>query len=264
PHRAPPRIIGLTVTVCLAATMLAGASPLSALPEATASVPGRDSAVEGAVGRVAENGPEMAQAGARMRCQPPAGVAANKPLGVGVKTALPRNEVRYVGGSATDKYDHPSPHGGFESSGMPLGMLRSTIAYGSVPRDKRHCFWVTGISFVMNYSGGSVHLAPRHKPGSCHYNAYLEHQKKHLEAARRVFEQYMPRLKGAVSAGTFPLARSPILVDSLQDAQAEMRRLADRLADPIHKQIGDTLNKAEDQIDTEAEYKRVRGACSGW
>ncbi len=116
------------------------------------------------------------------------------------------------------------------------------------------------VTMVIN---PTIYIARETKPGTCRYNAILEHENKHVEADRIVVNKYAKRIGEAISFalnkygvtfGPFDVARIPAVQAKLQD-----------YVNGIVKAEVNAMNtermKMQQAIDSLEEYERVRKLC---
>jgi hypothetical protein len=142
--------------------------------------------------------------------------------------------------------------------------IRTQAEYVTAPVGDRFCFWVDGISVVLRYQALDVYVAREYAPGSCPYNAILDHEQEHVAVARGQLDVYGPRFRSALASLLIPKPRSPILVDSPEDAKKKTQGLFEKLLAPISEELKTVMAEAQADLDTPQEYWRVRRRCPNW
>jgi hypothetical protein len=153
-------------------------------------------------------------------------------------------------------------------AGRALGLYRATVngrfnAEIAMRWDESEaCLWVSSLAIEVEAVDRRIWVIRERRPGTCHYDAVLAHERRHEEVDDAMVEAYAARLRSVLAQEAAALglvrvapgerdAAQQRLVDALKKAfQAEMRALqAER-------------ERRQNAIDTPAEYRRVGAACS--
>lgn len=124
------------------------------------------------------------------------------------------------------------------------------------------CLYYDSVDVKININP-TIYIARENKPGSCRYNAILEHEKKHVEVDRLVVNKYARRIGESVSFALKQYGSSfgPFPVGEIAYAQ---ERLQEYLGGVIKAEV-DAMNEerraSQQAIDTIQEYERVRRLC---
>ena len=116
------------------------------------------------------------------------------------------------------------------------------------------------VTMVIN---PTIYIASENKPGTCRYNAILEHEKKHVEADRIVVNKYAKRIGEAVSfaLNKYGATFGPFDVASIPAVQGKLQTYIDGI---VKKEV-ESMNKErmtmQQAIDSLEEYERVRKLC---
>jgi hypothetical protein len=129
------------------------------------------------------------------------------------------------------------------------------------PVVNRACLWANNINITVTYTP-TVYVASNYRPGSCRYQATLEHEMRHVAADVAFLGELLPYMKEMAEMSVAPWkGAGPVGKETLEAEQAA-----------LSKQFGDALEKISDgqqgirvlrqrQIDTRAEYDRLSTAC---
>ena len=151
-----------------------------------------------------------------------------------------------------------------------LGVTASNLAvsrvarYLTYPVAGGHCFWVGRVDITLRYENLDIHIAREYAPDSCAYRAILEHEKQHVDIARKNIRRYVSRIKSTLASLLIPKARKPKLIASMAAGEDEMERIFEQLMAPIHREIDAVLAREQGKIDTPQSYARVRRKCKNW
>jgi TPR repeat protein len=136
--------------------------------------------------------------------------------------------------------------------------------YGIRSHGNAHCFWVAGVSAELFYRSIDIYVAKDYRRNSCNYRAILLHEQQHVNVARENLQRFAPRIRGALTSLNIPRADAPIKVASPEAAEAEMHRLFAKILEPEYRDMLLDLQRAQAQVDSPVEYRRVRRQCKKW
>lgn len=151
-----------------------------------------------------------------------------------------------------------------------LGLTASAVeidteaAYAVHSLGGRHCFWVERMRVVLRVEALDVYVAREHPPGSCPYEAILDHERKHVAVARRHLAAYASRFRQALASPLVPKPRAPALVDSPEVARERTEALIEELIAPITRELEAEMAEAQSRLDTPEAYRRVHDRCGVW
>jgi hypothetical protein len=151
-----------------------------------------------------------------------------------------------------------------------LGLTASQLeveysaAFRYLPTGDGFCFWTDSVTVTLHYRTVDVYVAAEYPVASCPYNAILGHEMEHVAIAHEHLDYYTPNIKNALVSLTIPKAQTPALVGSLDQAQSETIDEIGRLLEPAVETMQRAMIAAQDVIDSEKSYRRVRAQCSDW
>ena len=142
--------------------------------------------------------------------------------------------------------------------------IETNGAYVTEPTDTGYCFWVEGIDVTLRYRSMDIYVASNYRRRSCNYRVILQHEEKHVRAARTNLERYAPRIRFALTSLLIPKGRSPVAVASPEDGEGEMQRLFAKLLKPVYADMHVALRTSQGELDTPQAYRRLFGLCKRW
>ncbi|HVM83767.1 MAG TPA: hypothetical protein VMW18_07760 [Candidatus Binatia bacterium] len=102
-----------------------------------------------------------------------------------------------------------------------------------------------------------VHVAAELKPGSCLYNAALQHEQGHVIVERKM----LPRAKARVAVVLAGVAARTETAGDAGIAQRNLRAAADAAIQEAMREIAAQKKRQQSALDTPDEYRRVSRAC---
>jgi hypothetical protein len=124
--------------------------------------------------------------------------------------------------------------------------------------------WTASAVVDLSYQQLDVNIASEYAPGSCQYEAVLDHENEHVEVAQRVMEPYAQLIQRALMSVEIPTARSPIAVNSPEHAHAKVEATFERILLPVRDQLVRTLEEQQAHVDTPDNYRWTAQRCSKW
>jgi len=103
----------------------------------------------------------------------------------------------------------------------------------------------------------TVHVAAELKPGSCLYNAALQHEQGHIIVERKM----LPRAKARVAVVLTGVARRGETASDAAVAQRSLQAAADAVIQQAMREIAAEKKRQQRALDTPDEYRRVSQAC---
>lgn len=116
------------------------------------------------------------------------------------------------------------------------------------------------INMVIN---PTIYIAREHRPGTCRYNAILEHEKKHVEADRLIVNKYARRIGEALSfaMNKYGATYGPFGQDEVDGVQRRLQHYIDGIVKTEVSAMNAERLIVQQSIDTLEEYERVRKLC---
>lgn len=151
--------------------------------------------------------------------------------------------------------------------GVTASNLRAgtSTRYGHRPLEgEGTCFWVDRIEVTLRYQALDIYIASDYAPGSCQYQAILSHENKHAAVAQSQLDDYVQVIRSVLTSLAIPKPLEPRLVGSVSAAQEQTQATIQTLLQPVLSQLRKSMEKAQKQIDTAAEYRRVETQCPKW
>lgn len=200
---------------------------LKAAPEITVSASGMDTIIDGSKS-VAE-------------------LNAFKPM-IGTKSPYGQNTQTHIEGLM---------HGAIGVSG---DYMFSTETY---PELNKVCMYVAKVNVRISIDP-KIFIAREYTPGSCHYNAVLGHEKKHVAVDKKIVNKYTNIIVKAVNNTLKQVgyAHGPYDVAQLPALQKQISGIIEN----VIKQFADNMNRErqvlQQEVDTLKEYGRVDALCA--
>jgi len=151
--------------------------------------------------------------------------------------------------------------------GRTQGLYQADLEVGWRARVKSRevegetCRWIDQVTVTLTMAKRVIHIAHERAPGGCPYESVLAHERKHQAADEAVLRDYRPRLQRAVEETAATLPRGPMRASDGEVAEA---RLTQPIAEALKRgfaALAKTRAERQAEIDTPAEYRRVRAQC---
>ncbi len=148
--------------------------------------------------------------------------------------------------------------GGLMSGGL---QLKSDVELAWETDRVNACFWYKTVNVIMNIDP-MIYIASRHKPGTCMYNAVMQHELKHVRADRDVAMYWRPKLQAYLQAqvdrvgvlGPYPMAQQVA-------ARAKMTEYIKAAMEQSGRPVNEDRQQRQQAIDNRDEYERVNKMC---
>ncbi len=156
-------------------------------------------------------------------------------------------------------------HGGATLLGLAYTKMRPNLRVKIDAREERKgvfCIVLTEVQMAFDTVDSEVFIDRRYRPGTCAYNAILEHEMEHMAINRRVLEKYKPLLKQRLERKSANIR--PFRTTSMQ-AGAEIA--SNRMMDDMKSLIDEFFKvrqRENNRIDTERSYEAVKRKCNDW
>jgi len=142
--------------------------------------------------------------------------------------------------------------------------LRWSTSAQVVSWHKAYCFWVTKVAVQLSYHQLDVNVASEYAPGTCQYQAILDHEFQHVQVAHSVLEPYAQRIRQALTSLAIPTSNLPAVADSPAIARQEMEKVIRRALMPVRDQMNRLMDERQAQVDTLDNYRRTWRRCRDW
>jgi len=142
--------------------------------------------------------------------------------------------------------------------------LRWTISYQMRNWKKQYCFWVASADVDISYHQLDVNIASEYEPGSCEYQAVLDHEYEHVEVAQEIMSPYAQQIQQALTSLAIPTAHLPSVANSPEDAREEVEAVFRRTLHPVRDKINKALEVNQAVVDTKENYRRTWRRCRRW
>jgi hypothetical protein len=127
---------------------------------------------------------------------------------------------------------------------------------------RRVCYRVTK-AVITPIGRLRLYIPSEYPPGSCNYQAVLEHEWRHVEIDRRLVEEYAWQFRAAVEALHLPPPGIPAGVDDPTTASAKVKVALTDAARPIFEKLRVAM-RAENSTFDDIDRARTFAKCPTW
>ena len=127
-----------------------------------------------------------------------------------------------------------------------------------------YCFWLASADVELSYQQLDVNIAAEYEPGSCQYEAILDHEKEHVEVARSIMSPYAQRIEQALTILAIPTSHLPTVADSPEIALQDADAVFEQALSPVSEQMNRLLDERQAEVDMFANYRRMWRSCRRW
>jgi hypothetical protein len=145
---------------------------------------------------------------------------------------------------------------------LPLEMkwnLETTFVTFS---DGEQLYWVTALAVTLGYPVVDIYIHPRYRPGTCEYEAVLEHEREHLRADRILLEEYADKMRTLLAGVEWPTYASPAAFPSVAEAREQNKNRLATLVRPLKEELEAIRQRAADSVDAGEQWRGVTRSCS--
>lgn len=131
--------------------------------------------------------------------------------------------------------------------------------------DGEQLYWLSGLTVALGYPAVDIYIPPRYRPGTCEYEAVLEHEKKHIEADRILLEEYADKIGTLLAGVDWPTYARPAAPHSLAEAHEHDMDRVTALVRPLMTELDAIRRRAGESVDRLNQTKDIiRGCSSPW
>ncbi len=142
--------------------------------------------------------------------------------------------------------------------------LRWSIQYQVREWRNVYCFWTHSATVEISYHQLDVNIASDYAPGSCQYEAVLDHELEHVAVAQNILQPYAQQLRQALTSLAIPTAHLPATANSPEIAREEVEEVFRRTLFPVRDQMSQLLEQQQAEVDTLENYRRTWRRCRKW
>ena len=156
-------------------------------------------------------------------------------------------------------------HGSAKLLGLAYTKMRPDLRVKVVAREERKgtfCVVLTEVQMAFDTVNSEIFVDRKYEPGSCAYNAIVEHEMEHMAINRRVLDKYKNLLKQRLERKSANVR--PFKTSSMQ-AGAEI--VSNRLMQDMKSLIDEFFKvrqRENNKIDTRQSYAAVKRKCKSW
>lgn len=150
--------------------------------------------------------------------------------------------------------------------GLTKGSIKLSGQYEfateTYPAVNQACLYVSKVRIEINLEP-TVYIAREYAKGTCHYNAVMGHEKKHIDADRFVVNKYTKILVKAVNNTLKHIgyAQGPFSAAQLPAVQKKIDTIVSSVISQYSENMINERNRLQSKIDTIQEYARVDKMC---
>jgi hypothetical protein len=130
------------------------------------------------------------------------------------------------------------------------------------PRGQGYCVYLTQIDANFGFRSMDVYVASEYPPGSCEYNAVLDHENQHVAINNRNLRVTAPRVRAELER--LLSLEKPVYASDGRDVTKERLAALSRAMDDMLNQFGDRLAQDNATIDTVDNYAAISDICKDW
>lgn len=128
--------------------------------------------------------------------------------------------------------------------------------------DDHVCLWVERIEAALSIPEMVVYVAREYAPGSCQYDAVMEHEREHVRITGGLLQPFARRVEADLKARM--AAAMPLTATTLADAEIAARRHLESAMAALIGELEAERISANAHLDTEDSYRHTAGRCSDW
>lgn len=125
-----------------------------------------------------------------------------------------------------------------------------------------YCARLAEVEMTVGYDRIKVYIDRRYRPGSCEYQAVLDHENEHVENFKTILADHLPLLRDRLSREVARLGAIP--VRALRDGAERFRALVSARMEPHVQRMMKEMAAADARIDTPESYRANQARCTGW
>ena len=141
--------------------------------------------------------------------------------------------------------------------------LSSKLKFKYIKKNNKYCVWLNDIELNFEIDKLDVYIPSDFKNNSCKYKEIEKHEFEHVNIHKKTFHEYLNKLK-ELFKNYENKKDDAILVKQIETAkeiyQEELNSILEKFQNDYHKE----LNKRQQQIDTEENYKEIASRCKKW
>jgi hypothetical protein len=142
--------------------------------------------------------------------------------------------------------------------------LRWSINYQVSNWRSVYCFWTSSADVELTYKALDVNIASEYEPGSCQYEAVLDHELEHVQVAQDIMHPFAQELRTALSSLAIPTAHLPDVANTPEYAREEVEEAFRRTLLPVRDQMAQLLATRQEEVDSLENYQRTWARCQRW
>lgn len=153
------------------------------------------------------------------------------------------------------------------TEGLMLGSVKMPGNYSFITQkssDGQGCIHIDKVNVRIEINP-KIYIAKEYVPGTCYYNAIMDHEKKHVAVERFIVDKYIriigDVLKKNIDARGYVFG--PFPAQHMEIARNDLGKFLTAAVEPYAKRMEAERTKLQSEVDTLAEYERVHRMCDG-
>jgi hypothetical protein len=130
------------------------------------------------------------------------------------------------------------------------------------PRGRGYCVYLTRIDANFGFRSIDVYVASEYPPGTCEYNAILDHENQHVAINLRNLKYTAPRVRAELER--LLSVEQPVYAADGQAATKQRLESLSRAMDSMLNDFGEALARDNAAIDTTGNYAAINDICHDW
>lgn len=125
--------------------------------------------------------------------------------------------------------------------------------------------WFDDVILEVAISSVIIHIPKEYPPGSCEYQAVLEHERGHGRAAREQAVDLAGQLERALAAAEgIPTRFDPVISTDFSAAADQLKAAIAKIVDPVYDRYELAEKEVQRRLDRPDPYDAVYKKCHGW
>lgn len=124
------------------------------------------------------------------------------------------------------------------------------------------CAALSAVDVTLGYDKIQVYIDRKYRPGTCEYQAVLDHELQHVKNFTDTLARYVPVIRDQLIQDAHGL--EPIRVSGLRRGARKFQEILARRLEPLFDQMEEEMNEADDILDTPESYAANQARCDNW
>ncbi|MDH5749345.1 MAG: hypothetical protein OEY85_08540 [Rhodospirillales bacterium] len=152
----------------------------------------------------------------------------------------------------------------------PIGLTLTTLQHSADLRFQtinnsqtgKTCTYLDRVRVRVSYVNTQVYIARKYKPGSCQFEAVLDHENTHVRIYNDSLSRAQPNIRNLIRKSLNAL--KPVETSAPEMARKKIQFQLEKALSASLKNMETTVSAAQKQIDTPSNYAKTEGKCRSW